>query len=484
MADHVARYSTWVRAHAEDARRLEDLVRLASMLAPGLGGGARSLLGEVLYALTNVLSLTHDMILDDSRATTTDSSLRMVLSVLASIDIVVEVTSWRVGGRRSRHHAVFLVETVRAVLKTLVLARGSERFLVRGGQFLPGAAARPLTATASPAPVDAPPEGWWRGGLTGIALPLPTAYSAGASLASSASQLQSSMGAGLWDALHTAASACTSEGSCSRDGTPASFARATGPLTASGGASAPRGADCSARSRPLRLLGELLYIWRPVLFAALRLALGGRSWLPLLASAAVDASSARLTAMACDVAAGLPPDAFIPQYTLAALQNSGAQLAAAWRSFVVPGQLPPPESDALTDLPGSSPAGAAGPVSEGALSAAFVTPPGGSPEGVLIKALGAPRAGLAGVAIRAALWMFSSPPGLSAAEDAELQRRRTLWAFYLLRSPLFYSVTKPAADGAVTVASYVPLLGSLAAYGASVLQYIQEHQMYTAASQG
>lgn len=476
MEDYVQRYCAWVRLHAEDARRLEDLLRLASMVAPGLGGGARSLLGEVLYSLTNVLTLTHDTILDGTRAPSADAALRTALSVLASIDIVVEVTAWRLGGRRSRLQAIFLVEVVRAVLKTLVLARGADRFLVRGGQYVVGAAAGTTLAATDP-----PSEEWWRGSLTGIALPLPPAYAAAAAAAAAKSSRRKggALAADLWDLLRAAASACTASGSCADDGTPSSFA-AAGVAAPPATAEEP-GAPCAARARPLRLLGELLYIWRPVLFSALRLALGGRSWLPLLASCAADAASARLTVLACDVASGLPADAFVPRYTLAALRNTGAQLASVISSIAAGG-----DGRGALDAAGVCSARGEGEDATGLAdgAAAFVTPPGGSPEGALLKALGAPRAGLAGVAIRAALWLFSSPPGLSAAEDAELQRRRALWAFYLLRSPLFFAVTKPAADVAVATAAYVPLLGSLAAYGASVLTYVQGHQMYTAASQG
>jgi len=200
MDKHFSQYSAWVRTHADDARRTEDLLRLASMLAPGFGGGARSLLGEVLYSVTNVLTLTHDMILDTRRTISADASLRMALSILASIDIVVEVTAWRLGGRRTRLHAIFLVEVTRAVLKTLVLARSAERFLLRGGQYALAAAAvrgmrkakrRTVEASSqtpmAEAPPEAAPEAWWRGGLTGITIPMPPDYAAATALSAAAS---------------------------------------------------------------------------------------------------------------------------------------------------------------------------------------------------------------------------------------------------------------------------------------------------------
>jgi peroxin-16 len=474
MEEHLARYATWVKRHGDDARRLEDILRLISMLVPGQFGGvksntSKSVLGEVLYSLTNVLTLTHDLILsggtEGRKVPGSVVPLRMALSVLSSVDIVVEVASLRLGGRRSRWQAICLVEVLRAVLKTVVLARSCERHLVHGGQF--------SVDTQSPPPTQ--PDGWWQGGLTGITLPLPQRWSATAAAHGPAVESTASALGLLWTGMSALVLLQESRS------TPSTFVSACGGgKAASDGENVSSvGVPCEHHARPFRVLGELLHIWRPVIYALLRLWLGGGSWLPLLASAITDASSARLTTMAAEIATGSLAS-FIPAETALAVRTTWSQLAVAWKnvsaSFSTGG-----ESHADLEVTGGSDN-----LKPPLLMrhAALSNPPGGSADGALLIALNAPSAGLAGVAIRTALWLFASPPGLTPLEEAELQRRRMQWALYLLRSPIFYAFTKPVADGVVRTASYVPILGSLVAYGHSVLLYLQAHHMYTSASQG
>lgn len=80
-----------------------------------------------------------------------------------------------------------------------------------------------------------------------------------------------------------------------------------------------------------------------------------------------------------------------------------------------------------------------------------------------------------------------------------------LWGFYLLRSPLFEALLKPGLDKVTQpsthslathtiahsclapwqstfVASYVPLIGTLAGFLRDLVLYFQRHYFYTAAS--
>eukprot|EP01029_Cantina_marsupialis_P010820 TRINITY_DN244951_c0_g1_i1.p1 TRINITY_DN244951_c0_g1~~TRINITY_DN244951_c0_g1_i1.p1 ORF type:complete len:321 (+),score=60.81 TRINITY_DN244951_c0_g1_i1:95-1057(+) len=59
----------------------------------------------------------------------------------------------------------------------------------------------------------------------------------------------------------------------------------------------------------------------------------------------------------------------------------------------------------------------------------------------------------------------------SPAEEEELKRRRKLWAFYLLSSPLFKTVTTPTADGVVKITQFIPIVGTILRYVVDVIHY-------------
>ena len=73
--------------------------------------------------------------------------------------------------------------------------------------------------------------------------------------------------------------------------------------------------------------------------------------------------------------------------------------------------------------------------------------------------------------------------GRRDAERAEeLRRRKALWVLYLLRSPLFKLLTEPTAKAAAGAAGRVPLLGGAARYALQLLLHVQRHHFYTSGS--
>jgi len=140
---------------------------------------------------------------------------------------------------------------------------------------------------------------------------------------------------------------------------------------------------------------------------------GAGAWIPLLAAGAADiARCASLRPWRAKCPQASLERASSPATRFEALANTCAQLGAAWHSFLRArrqGSLGSPSVE------GGVVGAACSPSADTAAASACVTPPGGSPEGALLAALAAPKAGLAGVAIRAALWLFSSPPASSLA---------------------------------------------------------------------
>ena len=70
----------------------------------------------------------------------------------------------------------------------------------------------------------------------------------------------------------------------------------------------------------------------------------------------------------------------------------------------------------------------------------------------------------------------------SFEDRAEFNRRRSMWLYYLLRDPLFDSITRPAFASVASVLSYVPLVGGLADYAMFSLEYYQKKYFWFSAS--
>jgi hypothetical protein len=68
---------------------------------------------------------------------------------------------------------------------------------------------------------------------------------------------------------------------------------------------------------------------------------------------------------------------------------------------------------------------------------------------------------------------------LRQCHQEELQRRRSLWCLYLLRTPIFESLTLPVAGAVDRSLGRVPLAGGLVNYAFAALCYIQSHHFMT-----
>ena len=111
---------------------------------------------------------------------------------------------------------------------------------------------------------------------------------------------------------------------------------------------------------------------------------------------------------------------------------------------------------------------------------AFPPPPEAAAEAALLHSLGGGTLGGGGfgLLLRLGMKLLTAPPGLRAAEVEEVTRRRSAWAFYLLRNPLFFTVVKPVADRTVRATAWVPVLNVVVAYAADVLRFASEHHYY------
>ncbi|KAE9343838.1 hypothetical protein PF008_g9500 [Phytophthora fragariae] len=92
---------------------------------------------------------------------------------------------------------------------------------------------------------------------------------------------------------------------------------------------------------------------------------------------------------------------------------------------------------------------------------------------------------LSGLALSAAAVKPAEPKMPASADKAkdEIAARKMALLLYLLRDPVFATVTKPAAGKAADVLDYVPLVGKLFRFGTTaVLDYYHQFHFYTSAS--
>jgi hypothetical protein len=204
-----------------------------------------------------------------------------------------------------------------------------------------------------------------------------------------------------------------------------------------------------------RTAGEVLHILRPLVYTVTTRIFGSRSWIPILASATVDAASA----VATDHAIALPTADAEASFLSAALGTCREVFDAAvegrWLDIV------------RAFVTGAVPRG---------LSWSGTKSYGGSTSNVRVAA----AATLISNAVRV---MFAPPRrGLSALETAELRRRKQALVWYLMRGRVFTALTAKAADGAVALVSPLPIVSTLAAFLRDTLQYYAAHHTYTAAT--
>lgn len=68
---------------------------------------------------------------------------------------------------------------------------------------------------------------------------------------------------------------------------------------------------------------------------------------------------------------------------------------------------------------------------------------------------------------------------LRLCHQEELQRRRSLWCLYLLRTPIFEGLTLPVAGAVDRGLGRVPLAGGFVNYAFAALCYVQRHHFMT-----
>ena len=469
----VARYQAWLKQNPQSGRHIEEALQLISLLLPspssggGGGGGGDTdgdggVLAELGAGLASVVSLVNDVLLrpeafaPTGAASASASAIRACLSVAASTDLLIEIIARRVGGNSARWNTIVVLEALRTVGRLLLLAERPDTFLVCGGQLV--ATPPPTLHTAPP-----PPTEWWRGSLTGLSIPCevgelhpfsatggPTAPAATA--AANVSRLVALLRRGMREpqcapVVETAAASIGTT-------------RASEYPSLPPGCDAP-GSSCTLDAAPLHAWGEVLHILQPLAFAALRRWRGARSWMPIVTSALLDAASARCTHVAGLRRVG-ERARFLPTQvaSLSGMRDALADIAACLRTPTGPSH---------------SPATCA--------SGTFPPPPAAASEAAMLRALdgggrGSSGGALLGSILRLGLLLFSPPPGVSAVDAAEIARRRALWAYYLLRSPLFYVVLRPASGRAVELTSRVPLLSVVVAYAADVVRFAGAHHYY------
>lgn len=499
-------YSSWIKADPSRARQIEDGLRLLSYV-PIASPAAGELIGELLYAASNLLGLIHDSCINGSVTSAAPSpftaAARWSLSILASIDVLIEVAAVRSrkassGGRAKsdsqRHRVVVLVEAARALLKLFVLSQsiGDTRMQRDGGQITSN------VGSGNDAAGGGVSKGvrYWRGGLTGLAVPLPPDYhsqrdqpgnSAASSNVGGTSQSDGTPSAGIatlvsllrqsWSAITTtppSPARVVAEHVCRHgaggDGTASTTAVYP---AASAGSSSTGGTSCDAEAAPLFALAEVLFILRP-LFTTLfestgdgtrRIVVGG--WVPMAVSLLMDVASHRLTHVAAGRAAGRSQPVLPAMLTSIAdkIRGNGTHQAS---------------NDTLLSALASSPTMAP-------LLAGIATPPsaddGDASTVTAALATSGTQLGVAGRMLRLVLNFLSSPPGLSPVEAAEVHRRKLLLLLYLMRKPVYSSLTSPVADRVTSSLAWLPLIGPALAYGRDVMAYTARHHFYTSGSQ-
>jgi peroxin-16 len=70
-------------------------------------------------------------------------------------------------------------------------------------------------------------------------------------------------------------------------------------------------------------------------------------------------------------------------------------------------------------------------------------------------------------------------PNFSSGEKAEMARRRAFLTYYLLRSPVFDTLTLPTARLVGRGVGWVPLLGSLYGKAVDIAEDVNDHFAYT-----
>ncbi len=445
-------YKEMVRAHPAQVKRVEETARMLAMFLPTSRLGRFSeVFTESTYSVLGLVGLFHDRILQSAgRSALTEPLLggdqqqqprqpqwvrlvRLVLTLLAHTEVVLEMLARVLGGEGRRLAIISLVESVKAFARLLLLGQSKAgALLVAGGQFqakkkalMPPAEADLEAGGAGAGGEGAGGEGGSSSGAASTTIEIQEldaeGQPAGAAEAStgpveSADALAPTPVPAMWQGRRSGKQLPLPPSLRAFDNTGAS---ATPKATA-----APRKQAQQQQQQPapqgllmgpgpedlvLRLAGEVLHIVRPVMYVVMISRAGvdnaKSSWRPLVVSLSLDLLAMRCSAAAC------PPGAEAQQLQLPPAEV----LARAARKLVLGGAQPSgQQDDQVVD---------------------------------------------------------------------ELKRRRGLLALYLMRSPLYDLITFPAAQRVAKGLGYLPAVGaSIEPLLVETLGYYHRVHFYTSAS--
>jgi hypothetical protein len=281
MGDLLQKYRTWVRSDPESARRAEDLLRVVAFMVPRqvASAGATEITSEIAYSAANLVSVVNDAIISASDVTATVAEgTRWLLAGLGCADIVAEVVATRLGGDRVRWRVISLVEALRALAKLYLLVSDGQRMQCRGGHPASrnGSSAEPVATAdggsggtaANGAAAGASGGGagdggtWWRGGLSGLTVPMAAAGAAPSSAAAPAQDASAQQVSLLLGQLLHAVEVLRGSIVAERD---YSLACDGYPTSANGEFTTLQGTNVETDAAAIRALGEVLYILRPLM---------------------------------------------------------------------------------------------------------------------------------------------------------------------------------------------------------------------------
>ena len=445
----------------------------------------------------------------------------------------------------SRYKFIFGIEFLRVLCKLYILIHSNERIQQNGGQItLPLQNIAPTESSSSPSP---PPSSssssqqWWHGNLTGITLPLPKEYNY--SIANSlVSTPSSSNYSSFLSRLSTGITLLFSSSSSSFTNnllttTPTTTVMKDILLQYQNNTSSSDNNKLSMGgiynkdiADSLFLIGELLYIIRPLVYVLclpypkqpnypLHPAQYYKEesilsrYLPLTISILVDILASQTTRAAAYIANG---DSGIHIPSLLSLLNinffdttsnsSGTLNTKNITENTVPSSI----LQNLQQIISSSPI--IGPYFRG-----FTNTPSQASDELLFNTLTLTSstesntipsttiptnlpihnnnnhtipiqtikntAPILSTLLRLGLWFKEEIPNLTINENIEIYRRYSLYKYYLLRGPIYSSITQPIIHKLINKLSWFPIVGSILLYGEEVMQYMHEHHFCSSASQ-
>ena len=406
LVEFKARYDAYVRANPTKVRSVEQMGPMVAMMFPSarLSGGSAEkaeLITEFLYMAISLSSQYNDSLLrpstadekDYGSATTTlsfgiASKIRTVLTTVSNCEVVLEMSARTLGSDEKRRKLIVFLEFAKALLRTALLFKTQCTVLPMSG-LLEGRS-----------PQEDEEE---KNEQTSPASPSANQSNGGRPVASSASWRGRRTGRILRGTSTSESSLESSRSSNAKIVAGPRYARFSG---------------ISKTDRLLYLVGELLHIFRPALYAYMvfrrRME---KSWTPWFLSLALELASARCTFVALE-------------------GNRSNDRNASSSSD---DQFNDAAKEALERFIGST------------------------------RGTGSPNASRAS-------------PSQAAVAASELQRRRVLFAYYLMRNPCFDAITKPAVGRIGNSLARLPLIGALGGYLVEALTYYHRHHFYVSAS--